>query len=88
MLRTAGGGGEGLRGISERSGGGGQGRHSAAVGGRLFPLPYPVTLLIPPFSSVLPLPVRKEGCKCPGWGSQTCCSASSRANEADGFLGH
>lgn len=36
MLRTAGEGG-GMRGVSERSGGGGQGRHSAAVGGRLFP---------------------------------------------------
>lgn len=34
MLRTAGGG--ELRGVSERSGGDGQVRHSAAVGGRLF----------------------------------------------------
>lgn len=39
MLRTAGSGGGELRGVSERSGGGGQGRHSAAVGGRLFPFP-------------------------------------------------
>lgn len=45
-------------------------------------------LLIPPSSSVLPLPVHKEGCKCPDWRSWTCCSTSSRANEANGFLGH